>query len=99
MSDLGICEYCKHRNVEFSEEPCIDCSLGFNRLEIDFSSHDEKVRADAIDEYNIALHTKYEENKHFAYNVCEGDIYKYEAMANLDLEEIDKIAEQLKEKK
>lgn len=61
--------------------------------------HDAKIRAAAIEEYKIALHTKYKENKDFAYSVWEGNIYKYDAMANLDLEEIDEVAEQLKEHK
>lgn len=62
-----------------------------------FNKYEQKIRADAIDEYKIALHTKYKENKDFAYSVWEGNIYKYDAMANLDLEEIDEIAERLKE--
>ena len=57
----------------------------------------EKGRAAAIEEYKIALHNRYKENKNFAYSVWGGDIYKYDAMANLNLEEIDEIAEQLKE--
>ena len=79
------------------------------KAEQDFQNSDywneylEKViadaRADAIDEYKIALHTKYKENKDFAYSVWEGNIYKFDAMANLDLEEIDVIAEQLKVRK
>lgn len=55
------------------------------------------TRAEVIEEYKNALHIKYEENKEFAYIVSEGNIYKFDAMANLDLEEIDAIAEQLKE--
>lgn len=65
----------------------------------EFNFLKEQIRADAIEEYKIALHTKYKENKAFAYSVWGGNIYKYDAMANLDLEEIDEIAEQLKEQK
>lgn len=54
-------------------------------------------KADGIEEYNIALHIQYEDNKDYAYSVWDEDIYKYEALVNLNLEEIDKIAKKLKE--
>ena len=51
-----------------------------------------EARADAIEEYRMALHSKYADNK-----------YRYESNGmeywNLDMEEVDEIAEQLKEQK
>lgn len=51
------------------------------------------ARADAIDEYRLALHFKYEDNKKISDAINELGIN----FANLDLEEIDTIAELLKQ--
>ena len=78
---------------KFKCDMYLDCE---SCLEDKIIEHDKQIREEVIDEYKNALHIKYEENKGFAYAVSKGNIYKFDAMANLDLEEIDEIAEELK---
>lgn len=55
------------------------------------------IRADAIEQYRQALHIQYSQNKAIAIRCAKGNRMKKLALTNLDLEEIDNIAEQLKE--
>lgn len=67
---------------------CNDCNELLNAL---LDEYDKQIRADAIEEYRLALHKKYADNK-----------YLYESNMeywNLDMEEVDEIAKQLKEQK
>lgn len=57
----------------------------------------QKIRADAIEEFKQALHTQFEQNKALAKRCSRGDRVKELALTNIDLEEVDNIAEQLKE--
>lgn len=46
MSDIGICEYCKHIDKDIIEKPCLHCGANLGAFEFDLSEHDAKVIAD-----------------------------------------------------
>lgn len=57
----------------------------------------KKVRADAIDEYTKKLRKRIEGNKIIADHLAKNDKFKELALTNLDLEEIEMIAEDMME--
>lgn len=49
MSDMGICEYCKYKDLDMTKNPCLDCSAQLGAFNFDMTEHDAQVRACAID--------------------------------------------------
>lgn len=50
MSDIGICEYCKYKDIDMIQNPCFGCSAQMGTFEFDMSEHDKRIRAEVIDE-------------------------------------------------
>lgn len=50
MSNIGICEFCKYKNTDITQDPCLGCSVEMEAFELDLSEHDKQIRADAFEE-------------------------------------------------
>ena len=86
--ELPSCSGCEH------EYECVNLVCFYELLE----KEKQKIRADAIEEFKQALHTQFVQNKALAKRCSRGDRVKELALTNIDLEEVDNIAEQLRSK-
>lgn len=75
--------------------------VDFSKGVIELTEWEAKIyqqgKADGIEEYRQALHIQHSQNKVLAIKCAKGNQDTELALTNLDLEEIDNIAEQLKE--
>ena len=50
MSNIGICEYCKYKDKDMTQNPCCGCSAQMGAFNFDMTEHDNQIRAEVIDE-------------------------------------------------
>lgn len=97
MSNIGICEYCKYKNTDMMQAPCIGCSAQMGAFEFDLSNHDKQIKADAIEE-DMTREELYKKITNIFGNGClSEDVHKCEFDGVCELHEKVKVLEVVEE--